>query len=247
MDRLVHTAYSGLRGAMLRQTVTANNLANTSTTGFRGEMEVAESRWVIGAGLPSRTFASEGVIGVDMRGGSVTTTGRPLDIALSNDALLAVTADNGDEAYTRRGDLTVGDDGRLVTGDGTPVLGDGGAIVVPSHDAMRIDSDGTLWIVPRGGDPDVPQRVDRLRLVNPADAAVVKGTDGLFRVRGGGALPADPDARLTTGALEGSNVDPTAALVAMIEASRSWDNQMKMLTTARDLDSAATDLMRMPS
>jgi flagellar basal-body rod protein FlgF len=247
MDRLIHTAYSGLRSAMMRQTATANNVANTSTPGFRGEMMAAQSRWIGNGGMVSRTFTSDGVVGADMRAGAVQTTGRALDIALQADALLGVRADDGSEAYTRRGDLSVGEDGRLLTGDGSALLGDAGPIIIPSNDSMRITDDGTIFIVPRGGDHDAPQRIDRLRLVSPMGGRVIKGTDGLFRAAPGTALAVDPDARLTAGALEASNVDPTSALVAMIEASRGWDNQMQMLTTARDLDSASTELMRLPS
>ena len=56
----------------------------------------------------------------------------------------------------------------------------------------------------------------------------------------------DPEARVMTGHLEGSNVSATATLVQMIEASRSWDTQLKLISSARDMDSATTDLMRLP-
>jgi flagellar basal-body rod protein FlgF len=97
--------------------------------------------------------------------------------------------------------------------------------------------------VPLGGDATQPQQLDQLLLVSPTGSDVVKGNDGLFRVRGGGTLPADPDARVITRSLESSNVSATEALVEMIEASRSWDTQLKMLTDARDMDAATADLM----
>ena len=78
-------------------------------------------------------------------------------------------------------------------------------------------------------------------------STVVKAVDGLFRVEGGGALPSDPLASVNTGSLEGSNVNPTKALVDMIEASRAWDNQLNLITTARELDDATADLMRLPN
>ena len=74
----------------------------------------------------------------------------------------------------------------------------------------------------------------------------MKGLDGLFRVEGGGRLPVDGAAKLKSGTIEGSNVDPTKALVDMIEASRSWDNQLKLISAAREIDTSATDLMRLP-
>lgn len=247
MDRLIHTALSALKAAMARQTTTANNLANVATTGFRGELASVRPLWLQGPGLPDRAVASEEVLAADMRGGTVAATGRPLDIALAGDALLAVQAEDGDEAYTRRGDLQLTDSGLLTTGDGRPVMGEGGPLTLPPADSLRIDRDGAIWIVPAGGDAAQLQRVDRVKLASPAGSAIVKHVDGLFRVRDGGVLPADPDARLTAGALEGSNVDATTALVAMIEAGRAWETQVKLLTTARELDGATADLMRLPS
>jgi flagellar basal-body rod protein FlgF len=62
----------------------------------------------------------------------------------------------------------------------------------------------------------------------------------------GGALPTDPDATLTSKSLEGSNVNASTALIDMIEAGRSWEGQVKMITTAQELDKSAADLMRLP-
>jgi len=247
MDRMIHTSLSAMRANMARQAVTANNLANASTTGFRAEISSARALWVRGPGLPDRAVASEEVQAADMTGAATIATGRPLDVALDGDVLLAVQAEDGAEGYTRRGDLQVSSAGLLTTGDGHPVLGAGGPITVPSADTMRIDKSGTLWIVPPGGDPNAPQAVDRLKLASPAGSQVVKHVDGLFRVRDGGALPVDAAATVTPGALEGSNVNATAALVDMIEAQRSWDTQIKLLTTARDLDSETASLMKLPS
>ena len=247
MDRLIHTSLSALRSAMARQTVTANNLANASTTGFRAEMSNATALWLRGPGAPDRAVASEEVRAADMRAGPVTQTGRSLDISIGGDALLAVQADDGDEAYTRRGDLTLDPSGVLVTGDGRPVIGDAGPVSIPPADSVRIANDGSVWIVPQGGDANAPQQVDRLKLASPQGQSLVKNADGLFRASRGGVLAGDPDARLTAGAIEGSNVDTSTALVAMIEAGRAWENQVKLLTTARELDTATASLMRLPS
>jgi flagellar basal-body rod protein FlgF len=246
MDRLAYASVSAMRTAMARQTATANNLANANTVGFRADMSAASALWEKGAGLNSRALSSEETVAADMRGGAISETGRNLDVALQNDALLAVQADDGEEAYTRRGDLKVTETGLLINGDGTPVLGEGGPITLPPHDSLTIDAQGVISIVPEGGDPKAPQEVDRLKLASPAGSRIVKGMDGLFRVRGGGALPSDPDAKLVSGALEGSNVNTSQALVEMIEASRAWETQVKMLATAKDIDTDAAQLMRLP-
>jgi flagellar basal-body rod protein FlgF len=89
MDKLVHTSLSALRGAMARQAATANNLANVNTVGFRGEMAAARPLWLRGGGHETRAYAAEEVTGADMRGGTISETGRDLDIALQGDAIPA--------------------------------------------------------------------------------------------------------------------------------------------------------------
>ena len=246
MDRLVHIALSGLRGAMARQTATANNLANANTAGFRAEIAEVRPLWVQGSGLAARASSSEEVLAADMRPGTTMDTGRGLDIALLGQTMLAVQGPEGDEAYTRRGDLQRADSGLLTTGDGYPLIGRQGPITLPPVDSLKISEDGQIWVVPAGGDPNTPQQIDQLKLTSPVGSRIVKGLDGLFRVEGGGRLPVDGAAKLKSGTIEGSNVNPTKALVDMIEASRSWDNQLKLISAAREIDTSATDLMRLP-
>jgi flagellar basal-body rod protein FlgF len=247
MDKIVHSSLAALRAAMARQAATANNLANAGTTGFRADMTAAQSSYLQSGGQVFGARAGQLSSSADLSAGTVTTTGRDLDIALAGEALLAVQAPNGDESYTRRGDLHVSDSGLVTTGDGHPVLGEGGPLTLPPSDSVRIDNDGVVWVVPQGGDPDNPTKVDRLKLVNHIGSEITKGVDGLFRVRDGGALPQDPEAKLIPRSLEGSNVNTTQALVDMIEASRAWDTQINLIQSAKDLDTSGTDLMRLPS
>jgi len=248
MDKVAYTSLSALRGAMARQAAIANNLANASTTGFRAEMSSVRSLWVQGGGLESRATAAEEVVSADMKSGTIAETGRDLDIAILGDALLAVQSPEGEEAYTRRGDLVRNDSGLLTTGDGHPVVGNQGPITIPPVDSIRVDSDGKIWIVPAGGDPNQPQELDRLKLASASGLKVKKAMDGLFRVEGdlGAILPADITAKIQPKSLEGSNVDVTKALVDMIEASRAWDQQVKLISSAQEIDVSAVELMRLP-
>lgn len=246
MDRLVHTAMTAMRGAMARQTAVANNLANVNTIGFRAEIANASTTWLNGPSFDTRAQRSDEVIGADMNAGEVSQTGNPLDVAMDGDALLAVQAADGGEAYTRRGDLQLSDSGLLTTGDGHPVLGQAGPITLPPADNVTIGKDGGIWIVPQGGDPAQPQQVDQLKLVSPTGSQIAKSADGLFREVHGGALPEDPEASVTAKALEGSNVNPTQALVDMIDASRSWEKEVKLISTAKEIDESGANLMRLP-
>jgi flagellar basal-body rod protein FlgF len=246
MDRLIYTSLSAMRSAQSRQTATANNIANAQTPGFRADMAEVQALWLQGGMAESRAPSSEEVLAADMKAGTVAATGRPLDVAAEGDTMFVVQSEEGQEAYTRRGDFTVSSTGLLTTGDGHPVMGSGGPITLPPADSISIDAQGRISIVPAGGDASQPQEVDQLKLVSSKGTETVKGLDNLFYVRGGGILPDAPEARVKSGHLEGSNVSTTQALVDMIEASRSWDNQLKLIADARENDAATADLMRLP-
>ena len=105
MDKMIHSSLTAMRGIMARQTAIANNMANVGTTGFRAEIINATAKHLSSAQLSSRAFADERVSSADLSSGTVTSTGRPLDIALVGDAMLSVQGNDGQPAYTRRGDL----------------------------------------------------------------------------------------------------------------------------------------------
>lgn len=246
MDRLIYTSLSAMRAAQSRQNSTANNIANANTPGFRADLAEVQALWLRGGEAAARAPASEEVLAADMTAGTIMATGRALDVAADGEAMFVVQSEDGEEAYTRRGDFQLSASGLLTTGDGRPVMGSGGPVTLPPADSISIDTQGRISIVPVGGDPSQPQEVDRLRLVSPTGSDVVKGLDNQFHVRGGGVLPDDATARVKSGHLEGSNVSTTKALVDMIEASRSWDTQLKLIADARENDSATADLMRLP-
>src|SRR3546814_20217065 len=141
---------------------------------------------------------------------------------MNDDALLSVQAPDGDEAYTRRGDLTINESGLLTTGGGDPVLGQGGPITLPTADSISIAKDGSIWIVPQGGDTAQPQQVDKLKLVSPTGSQIAKGVDGLFREVTGGALPYDPEESVRAEALAGSTLNPTGEQSQEKGTARGW-------------------------
>jgi flagellar basal-body rod protein FlgF len=231
---------------MAAQASIANNMANASTVGFRSDSFNFEQLALKGTGFDSRALTSEEVVDADRKAGPVVSTGRDLDVAINGDAWLAVQAADGEEAYTRRGDLTIAASGVLQTGDGFPVIGNSGPITIPPAEKVTIAADGSVLIVPPGGTLDKPQVLDRLKLVDPKGSVTLKGMDNLLRVKDGGTLPANLDATVKSGALEQSNVNITETLIQMIENQRSYEVQAKMLSTAKDMDDGGASLMRMP-
>jgi flagellar basal-body rod protein FlgF len=245
MDRLIYTALSGMKSSMDRQRVIASNMANAQTLGFRAELLDQRPVTLKGESLEVRAMQQGEVRGALMTAGELVETGQPLDIAVNGEALLAVQAGDGSEAYTRRGDLSISPTGLLVTGEGHPVMGDGGPITIPPGGKPAISPDGTVTV----SDPAMPdapaQEVGRIKLAAWAGSPISKGLDNLFRVEGGGVLPADEAATVQTGALEQSNVNPTEVLVDMIDAQRLFAMRSKLISTAGDVDESGAQLMRL--
>ena len=131
MDRLVYVAMSGAKEILHAQAANNHNLANANTDGFQADLSAFQTQQVVGAGLPSRAYATDDVLGWDSSSGSLDATGRDLDVAIKGPGWIAVQASDGTEAYTRAGDLHVDPNGALLTATGNPVLGDSGPITVP--------------------------------------------------------------------------------------------------------------------
>lgn len=247
MDRMIHTALSGMEAAMTRQRVTASNLANAQTTGFRAETFTVDPAQLKGPALEARAMNRGSVHGADMRSGAMVETGNPLDIAIGGNALLALQGADGSEVYSRRGDLSVGASGVLQNGDGRPVMGQAGPITIPPGRNLSIGQDGTISARDPAA-PDAPaEELGRIKLASMEGSRIAKDTDGFMRVVGGGILPTDQAATLTSGALEQSNVDTTQVLVDMIEAQRSFERRAKLFSTANEIDTSGARLMSLRS
>ena len=239
MDKLVYVAMTGARENMTAQTVRANNLANVSTVGFKADMEQARAMQVFGDGFESRAYALAENPATDVSEGSLIATGRNLDIALQGGAWMAVQSPDGVERYTRDGRLNVSPTGELVTATGLPVLGaDGAGIFVPDASNVAINADGGVNVL---GDEDAI--VGQIKMVTDAQGELFKGTDGLFRRENDEPLVLDIDQRLTSGFLESSNVNAVAELTGMIELTKQFEVQLKMMKTAeKNSEKAATIL-----
>lgn len=240
MDRLGYTAMTAASRSMMALQVQANNLANVNTPGFRADMEASEAVAVKGYGYDARHMAVVKDNGVDMRPGTAMATGRPLDVAIQGDGLLAVEVDDG-EAYTRHGSLQVDADGRL-TVNGRAVLGDNGPIMVPEHDSISIGSDGVITVVPRGD--FVILEAGRIKLVDVPVGGVVKRPDGLLATKDGEPAEANDGVKLVAGHLESSNVSAIEQLVSTMSLNRLFEAQVKMMKAAEDLSTGGNRIIR---
>ena len=240
MERLIYTAVSG---AELNQTalrVSANNLANVNTPGFKADIEQAQAMMIAGDGFRTRYQAQLLPVFTDLANGPVQQTGRDLDIVLSDGGFLAIADANGNEAYTRAGNLQIDADGRLML-NGYAVQGEQGDIVLPEFGDIDISADGTINLLPVGG--GLIAEEGRLKMVSAGDDTLVKGLDGLLRPQQQEQLPADLAITLRTGVLEGANVNAVEEMVNTMNISRQFEMNIRMMKTADELAVAGNKLV----
>lgn len=245
MDKSLYIAMSGAKQTLLAQTANANNLAHTQTSGFKADLEQFRSMPVFGAGYPTRVYAMTERPGTDMSSGSLQTTGRELDVAIEGDGWLAVQTADGKEAYTRAGDLRITPEGLLQNGAGQQVLGQEGPISIPPTQKLSIGKDGTISIIPMGSNATNLAVLNRIKLVNPAKDGLEKLNDGLMHLKNGKTAAPSADVVLAQGALEGSNVNAISAMVDMIELSKNFELQTKVMKDADENAKASAKLMQM--
>ncbi|WP_090046933.1 flagellar basal body rod protein FlgF [Limnohabitans sp. 2KL-27] len=251
MDRLVFTSNATIKEQATARQVLVNDLANVSTVGFKSSYDVAlQSVKVEGAGFDSR-YQAQAVARDQIRltPGPVMATGRPLDIAMADRAVLTVQAPNGDLAFTRRGDLKINPQGQLENGSGHLVMGNAGPIAVPPGMMVTINPDGSIY----AKDPAQPSTapsvfIDQLRLRDGTDAKLGRRQDGLFKVDGqpdGTDIPAgNAPSRLIPQALEGSNVSAIEAMTRLIDQSRSFETQIRIIKETKSLDESGASMMK---
>lgn len=241
MDISSYVLLSHEQALQRRLDVTANNMANTSTVGFKREQPVFHE-YVEQSGDPALPSASATSYVLDYGAihdtgmGAFQATGNPLDVMINGPGYLAVEAPGGGTAYTRAGFVKVLPSGDLATAGGQRLLdATGKPINVPPDQLsnLSIASDGSI---------SGPQGVlGRLALTVFADeGGVTPRGDGLMAASGGTVLAA-ADTKLTSGGVEGSNVQPIVETTAMVEILRSYQSSQRLSQAMDDLRKNAID------
>ncbi|WP_373018303.1 flagellar basal body rod protein FlgF [Thiomicrorhabdus sp.] len=234
MDRMLYISMSGAKEVMLSQANNANNLANANTDGFKQDFNEFRAQHVQGPGWQSRTYSLDERPATDFTPGALKVTGRELDVMTKDSGFLAILTPQGDEAYTRTASMQITANGDLVDVKGNPILNTGGVpINIPPSKNVTIGDDGTISIVPEGSPSNELVVLDQLRLVEPDLKNLEKGEDGFIRQVPGSPELIQGNVKVVSGAMESSNVNTAEALVNMIELSRKYEMQVKMMSIAK--------------
>ena len=212
----------------------ANNVANASTGGYKADREFY-SLYAAPESEGGQTMPLIEKPWVDLSQGLIHQTGNPLDLALTGRGFFAVAGPSG-PLYTRNGSFQLAPDGRLITSDGYPVRGAGGApLVLHNGRVVDISNDGTVR-----EDGAVIGKLDLVDFTNPD--AVVKHGNNYFRAAAPGPPPAAPPGTVVQqGKLEASNTGSAEAAVRLVSVMRQFEMLQKAATLAADMNRAAVE------
>jgi flagellar basal-body rod protein FlgF len=252
MDRLAFNAVAAINEQRVARQMSTNEMANATTVGFKRSFESSvRAIEVDGPGLKTRyqpqSFTEDFI---SMKAGPVMVTGNDLDISLSAHSVLGVTAPDGTLAFTRRGDLRVNAAGALETGNGNVVRSQsGGVLTVPQGVKVTINADGSVYgIDPAQAGTVQPVLIANLLLRDASTTPLQRREDGLFAVagapKGQDITPGPIKPGLTSGALEGSNVNAIGVMVKMMDQARSFEQQVNMIKESKSCDESGATMMK---
>jgi flagellar basal-body rod protein FlgF len=236
------SGYYALSTALIARTqaldTIANNLANSSTTGYLAERNVFSSVLTASgnasSSLLNRAINNYGVLGqttLDMSQGALQKTGNDLDVALQGSGFFVVQTAKG-PVYTRNGGFQVSSTGQLVTAAGDPVVGETGVItMVPGP--VSISADGTI--------SSNGAVTGKLKLVDFPAGTALNSAGGTYYTAPANSAVVATDSTVQQGALESSNVNPVSGMVELISAQRSDEMMQRALSMFNsEIDKTAT-------
>lgn len=241
MDNANYVALSRQITLQRELDISANNLANMNTTGYKFEELLVNTQ----PGAPAydapikapANFAYDNGVGRDFRQGAMTQTGGTYDVAIEGEGAFFAVQTAAGTRYTRNGAFTTGPDGTLETQDGYPVQSDGGPIVIdPKKGAPVISADGIVSQDDKGRS----EEVGKISLVRIADmSSLSKEGNGLFSLKAGATTQPATDATMRQGMLESSNVNPMTEVTHLIQINRAYTQLSNMMQQTLQLSSDA--------
>lgn len=228
--------------ALSRQTVMerhmetiANNLANVTTSGFKGEQMMFVEYLAQDESGTTQSYVQDLSVVRDYGEGEFVTTGASLDVALHGKGWFVVDTPDR-QAYTRNGHFGLNAQGQMVTSAGHPVLNATGTPITfgPKETGIKISGDGSI-----SSSAGAKGRLDIVTFED--ENALDKASESLY------ITDAVPDKALDTkvvqGMIEGSNVEPIVEISNMIWAMRSYQAAQQVIIGDDGLLRKAIDVL----
>jgi flagellar basal-body rod protein FlgG len=237
----MYAAASGMEAQQQQLDSIGNDLANVSTTGYKSErtgfrdllyneVNIAGTTTTLGAGAAAQT------IGRDQSQGAIQNTGNPLDLAIEGSGFFTVKRSDGTTALTRDGAFEVNSRGQLTTAEGD--------LLDPPLALPKGTSPGEVAIGPDGTVRAGAKTIGKIALVTVAspDRILADGGSLFSPTAASGSTRPVAGSAIHQGALEGSNVDVSTAMVQMVSAQRNYQLESSAIQTENQMASIANQL-----
>lgn len=254
MIRALYTAATGMNAQQMNLDTIANNLANSSTTGFQERTMqftdlLYENQVMPGSASTDKTTVSAGLqVGLGVRPGSaeiiqtqgeLQTTGNPLDVAIQGAGFFQIELPSGQIGYTRAGSFHLDANGNIVTPDGNPLQP---AITIPPNATnISIGNDGTVTVtLPGQTQASAVGTIQIATFPNPGGLNSIGNNIYLPTTASGDAIEGQPGGSdglgtLQQNSLEQSNVSVVEQFVEMIVAQRSYEANSRVVKAADEM------------
>ncbi|MCK5145269.1 flagellar basal-body rod protein FlgG [bacterium] len=262
MNRIMHTASSGMAAQQMNVDTIANNLANVNTPGYKkSRIEFQDLLYQTvrpeGAVTVENAMAPNGLqMGLGTRPvatskmfmqGDVTETGNPLDLAVHGEGFFTILMPDNSRTFSRDGSFKLSPDGRLVTSDGFIIEPE---ISLPQDtQEVTVSTDGLVYAHVAGqSQPEEVGQIELVKFINPSGLKnlghnlyqqTVTSGDPIF-----GSPAEEGFGTIEQGYLESSNVDVVEEMVNMITAQRAYEINSKVVRTADDMMSIINQMKR---
>ncbi|HXK00565.1 MAG TPA: flagellar hook-basal body complex protein [Buchnera sp. (in: enterobacteria)] len=239
MEQVIYTSMLAANKILDKQAITANNLANISTIGFKEQLLSQLS-------LPvnnSKLFKNKYKIPEDnypysnFSSGPINHTQRDLDLSIPGNGWFVIRDkySKNKEGYTRNGHLKITTDGKLMINHYL-VVGKSGVISLPKNKNIYVSTSGIINLTNFNREKLNNNSIDKLKLVNPDPKYLIRGNNGIFYLNEQGlkkwknTIPDDKEIKLTSGTLEDSNVNINENLINLIAHEKHFSIEMKIIS-----------------
>lgn len=254
MMRSLLIAVSGMQAQQTNVEVISNNIANSSTTGFKSQRAEFQDLLYENMRRPGSTSNDTGTIvptgiqiGLGVKPaavyrmhaqGNITSTTNSLDVAINGRGFLQVQLPDGTTAYTRAGSLQLNAQGIIVTADGYPVLPqitiptNATDISINSSGEVQVKQDGTSSLTTAG-------QMQLANFINPAGLESIGNNLLAETPASGSATTGNPASTgfgsIRQGSLESSNVDVVSEITNLITAQRAYEMNSRIIKASDEM------------
>ncbi|CAL4322756.1 Flagellar basal-body rod protein FlgF [Buchnera aphidicola (Eriosoma grossulariae)] len=247
MDNTIQTAKIAANQTIEKQAITANNLANVSTPGFKAQLQ-SLLKTISNPDETNKLILDS--FQYDLSHGVIRHTEQPLDLALPENGWFVLRNDQFEDFYTRNGHFEVNEKGELNM-KGLHVMGQNGtAVKIPVNSIPSFNNKGEFTTLVKDKNKSKEIILGRLRTVNILDNSYLyKHPNGFFKLKDDSAsvcsqiVQNNKKIKLLQGALEESNVNPAENVINMINNTRQFDMQMKMISDCSDNEQKANSIL----